>query len=238
MTRYRFAYLYVYLFRYCWELSFLCDSKTLLCGADDCNYMWEKGGEGDNNKKERMKRLEWNVRTQLRDPGSLAVYCFSHPFFFYSFRYAYPFLIFPFCFLLALYFKGTPLLYLNNVYTLCTLWLVGTFFFSGPLTPQHEDLVVVAITVIIKTAPTNFVSLYFNHRGESVWTVFLVRFPTCCKSQAAENWTRKRKVKNKEGRKEHQSKYIWIVLRYLIAISPKLNKNRRWWAHLIMYSVV
>lgn len=98
MTRYRFAYLYVYLFRYCWELSFLFDSKTLLCGADDCNYMWEKGGEGDNNKKERMKRLEWNVRTQLRDPGSLAVYCFSHPFFFYSFRYAYPFLIFPFCF--------------------------------------------------------------------------------------------------------------------------------------------
>jgi hypothetical protein len=149
------------------------------------------------------------------------------------------FLYSPFVFLLALYFKGDTSLYLNNVYTLCTLWLVGTFFSSGSLTPQHEDQVVVAITVIIKTAPTIFFfSLYFNHRGESVWTVFLVRFPTCCKSQAAENWTRKRKVKNKEGRKEHQSKYIWIVLRYLIAISPKLNKNRRWWAHLIMYSVV
>ena len=31
------------------------------------------------------------------------------------------FLYSPFAFLLALYFKGTPLLYLNNVYTLCTL---------------------------------------------------------------------------------------------------------------------
>ena len=54
---------------------------------------------------------------------------------------------------------------------------MGTFFSSGSLTPQHEDQVVVAITVIIKTAPTNFVSLYFNHRGESVWTVFWFAFP-------------------------------------------------------------
>ena len=199
----------------------------------------KKVAKGIITKRKGWKRLEWNVRTQLRDPGSLAVYCFSHPFFFYSFRYAYPFLIFPFCFFAGPLFQRDTSLYLNNVYTLCTLWLVGTFFSSGSLTPQHEDQVVVAITVIIKTAPTIFFfSLYFNHRGESVWTVFLVRFPTCCKSQAAENWTRKRKVKNKEGRKEHQSKYIWIVLRYSIAISPKLNKNRRWWAHLIMYSVV
>jgi hypothetical protein len=45
---------------------------------------------------------------------------------------------------------------------------VGTFFSSGSLTPQHEDQVVVAITVIIKTAPTIFFSPFILITGEKV----------------------------------------------------------------------